>query len=93
MNSDDTDNLTQEVGGLRDDVRHLGVLVEQVISQNRGVLEAVGDIQRKVAELPTREEFDDLKQEVKVIRVVVTDLSRDLKLHKTLPAHVAHGHA
>jgi|GraSoi2013_100cm_1033763.scaffolds.fasta_scaffold47906_1 archaellum component FlaC len=93
MNGDDTDDLKQEVGGLRQDVRHLSVLVEQVVSQNQGVLEAVGDIQRKVADLPTRAEFDELKQDVRIIKTAVGEVSRDLAEHKSLPAHVAHGRA
>jgi hypothetical protein len=75
------------------DVNHLSVLMEHVVDQNRAVLEAVGDIQSKVANLPTRAEFDELKQDVKIIKAAVVDLSRDLAEHKSLPAHVAHGHA
>jgi hypothetical protein len=75
------------------DVNHLSVLMEHVADQNKAVLEAVGDIQRKVADLPTRAEFDELKQDVKIIKAAVGDLSRDLAEHKSLPAHVAHGHA
>jgi len=75
------------------DINHLSVLVEHVIDQNRAVLEAVGDIQRKVADLPTRAEFNELKQDVKTIKAAVTVTNRDLKEHKSLPAHVAHGHA
>jgi hypothetical protein len=93
MNGDDMNDLKLEVGGLRQDVRHLSVLVEQVVSQNQGVLEAVGDIQQKVADLPTRTEFDELKQDVRIIKAAVGDVSRDLAEHKSLPAHVAHGRA
>jgi uncharacterized protein YhaN len=75
------------------DVNHLSVLMEQVVDQNKAVLEAVGDIQRKVAGLPTRDEFAELKQDVRIIKAAVVDLSRDLAEHKSLPAHVAHGHA
>lgn len=75
------------------DVNHLSVLMEHVVDQNRAVLEAVGDIQRKVADLPTRAEFDELKQDVRIIKAAVVDVSRDLAEHKSLPAHVAHGRA
>jgi len=61
--------------------------MEHVVDQNRAVLEVVGDIQRKVANLTTRAEFDELKQDVRIIKAAVVDVSRDL------PAHVAHGHA
>jgi hypothetical protein len=75
------------------DVNHLSVLMEQVVDQNRAVLKAGGDIQAKVANLPTRDEFNELKQDVRIIKAAVVDLSRDLAEHKSLPAHVAHGHA
>jgi hypothetical protein len=75
------------------DVNHLSVLMEQVVDQKKAVLEAVGDIRAKVENLPTRDEFIEVKQDVKSIKAAVTDLSRDLKKHKSLPAHLAHGHA
>ena len=31
------------------DANHFGVLLEQIVDQNKAVLEAVGDIQQKVA--------------------------------------------
>ncbi len=75
------------------DANHFGVLLEQIVDQNKAVLEAVGDIRRKVADLPTRAEFNELKQDMKVVKAAVTATNRDLKEHKSLPAHVAHGHA
>ena len=74
------------------DVNHLSVLMEHLIDQNRAVLEAVGDIRAKVEDLPTRDEFNDLQRDVKTIKAAVTDTNRDLEKHKSLPAHVAHGH-
>jgi len=56
------------------------------------VLESVGDIRAKVEDLPTRDEFNDLRRDVKTINAAVTDTNRDLERHKSLPAHVAHGH-
>ena len=75
------------------DANHFGVLLEQIVDQNKAVLEAVGDIRAKVEDLPTRDEFHELQRDVKTIKAAVTDLSRDLEQHKSLPAHVAHGHA
>jgi len=58
------------------------------------VLEAVGDIQRKVARLDGIErDVAELKQDMKVVKAAVVDLSRDLTEHKHLSAHVAHGYA
>ena len=74
-------------------INHFSVLMEDQNGKLDAVLEAVGDIQRKVADLPTRGEFDELKQDVRIIKAAAVDLSRDLAKHKSLPAHVAHGHA
>ncbi len=74
-------------------IHHFSVLMEDQNGKLDAVLEAVGDIRAKVDNLPTRVEFDELKQDVRVIRAAVTDLSRDLAEHKSLPAHVAHGRA
>jgi uncharacterized protein YoxC len=76
------------------DVNHLSVLMEHMIDQNRAVLEAVGDIQQKVARLDGIErDVAELKQDMKVVKAAVNDLSRDFEQHKSLPAHVAHGRA
>ncbi len=64
------------------DVDRLSVLVEQVVSQNKAVLEAVADIRRIVEDQPTRDEFNELKREVQAIKLAVTDLSHDLNEHK-----------
>jgi hypothetical protein len=74
------------------DINHLSVLMVHLIDQNRAVLEAVGDIRAKVEDLPTRTEFNDLQRDVKTIKAAVTDVSIELERHKSLPAHVAHGH-
>ena len=74
-------------------INHFSVLMEDQNGKLDAVLEAVGDIRAKVEDLPTRDEFNVLKQDVKTIKAAVTDLSRDLKQHKSVPAHVAYGHA
>jgi archaellum component FlaC len=74
-------------------INHFSVLMEDQNGKLDAVLEAVGDIRAKVEDLPTRDEFNELQQDAKTIKAAVTDLSRDLKQHKSLPVHVAHGHA
>ena len=74
-------------------INHFSVLMEDQNGKLDAVLEAVGDIRAKVDNLPTRAEFDELKQDARVIRAAVTDLSRDLVEHKSLTAHVAHRRA
>ena len=75
-------------------INHFSVLMEQVVDQNRAVLEVVGDMQQKVALLPTmQQDIAELKQDMKVVKAAVTATNRDLKEHNSLPAHVVHGHA
>jgi hypothetical protein len=54
------------------DKGYSAVLLEQIVDQNKAVLEAVGDIQRTVANLPTRDEFDELRRDVKTTISAVT---------------------
>ncbi len=59
-------------------INHLNVLVEHVLDQNRAVLEAVSDIRTTVKNLPTRDEFEELKQDVQIIKAAVTATNHDL---------------
>ena len=54
-----------------------------------------------VAEVPkmarkldrVEQKVDKLEQDMQVVKAAFNATSRDLKKHKSLPAHVAHGHA
>jgi hypothetical protein len=59
------------------------VLLEQLVDQNKAVLEAVGDIQHKVAHLPTRDEFDELRRDVKATMSALRDASGQVAGHET----------
>ena len=75
-------------------INHFSVLMEDQNGKLDAVLEAVGDMQQKVAKLDGIErDVAELKQDVRVIKAAVVDVSRDLAEHKSLPAHVAHGRA
>lgn len=65
-----------------DDVRYFGILLEEIRDQNRAVLEAVGDMLAQVRVLPTRAEFAELRQDVKVIKAAVTDVSHQVADHE-----------
>ncbi len=60
-----------------DRTNYIGVLFEEIRGQNKAVLEAVGDIKQKVDTWPTRDEFEEVKQDIKVIKAAVTDLSKE----------------
>jgi len=40
-----------------------------------------------------QQDIAELKKDMKVVKAAVTATNRDLKEHKSLPAHVAHGRA
>jgi hypothetical protein len=64
------------------DDNYTGLLLEQIRDQNKAVLEAVGDMRAELKRVPKREEFDELKQDVKIIKAAVTDLSRQVNNHE-----------
>jgi archaellum component FlaC len=75
-------------------INHFSVLMEDQNSKLDAVLEAVGDMQQKVAVLPRIEQrLEVLEQDMKIVKAAVVDVSRDLEQLKSLPAHVAHGRA
>jgi Tfp pilus assembly protein PilO len=63
---------------MRDD-DYEGALLEEIKDQNKAVLEAVGMIKEQVKQLPTRDEFNALKEDVRTIKTVVTDMNHDIK--------------
>jgi polyhydroxyalkanoate synthesis regulator phasin len=61
------------------DDNYIGVILEEIRDQNKAVLEAVGDMQQKVAVLPAmQQDIAELKQEMKVVRAATTDTSRQV---------------
>lgn len=57
---------------------YIGILLEDIRVQNKAVLEAVGDMRKELKRVPKREEFEELKQDVKIIKAGVTDLSHQV---------------
>jgi hypothetical protein len=68
---------------MANDKDYAAVLLEQIVDQNKAVLEAVGDIQRTVANLPTRDEFDELRRDVKATMSALRDVSGQVADHET----------
>ena len=56
-----------------DDKNYTNVILEEIRSQMSAVLKIVSDNQRKLGNMPTREEFDDLKADVNTIKRAVVD--------------------
>jgi len=66
-----------------DDTDYIGVLLEEIRSQNKAVLEVVGDMQENVAKISGIEQsVNELKQDMKVVKAAVTDLSNQVSDHE-----------
>lgn len=64
-------------------INRFSALLEEQNSKLDAVLEAVGDIQRKVAALPrTEQRLDTLEQHMGVVEAAMTDLSHQVADHK-----------
>lgn len=61
---------------------YTNVLLEEMRDYMKAVLEAVGDIQMTVKNQPTRDEFEELRQDVRVINAGLADMSEELRRHK-----------
>lgn len=60
-------------------INHFSVLMEDQNAKLDAVLEAVGDMQKKVAVLPRIEQhLEVLEQDMKVVKAAVTATNRDL---------------
>jgi hypothetical protein len=72
---------------------HAEVLLEQISSDVKSVLELVG-AQPTLADFHRLEgKVENLGDRMDVVEAAAKDVSRDLAEHTSLPAHVAHGHA
>lgn len=60
------------------DVNHADILLKDINGKFDAVLEAVGQIQSQIKNLPTRDEFTRLKDDVKTIKLAVTGHSEQL---------------
>jgi len=69
------------------------LLLEEIRNQNKALLEGQKDQATRADINRVGQRLDALESDVKVIMAAVTSTNNDLKKHKSLPAHVAHGRA
>lgn len=62
------------------DNNYTDTLLEEIRDQMKAVLEISTDTRDYVKNLPTHNEFNDLRQDVKTIKTAVKDTNSDLKL-------------
>jgi hypothetical protein len=68
---------------MADDKDYAIVLMEQMRDVLRVVHEAVGGIQEQLAEVPKRDEFDELRRDVKATMSALRDVSGQAANHET----------
>lgn len=62
----------------KSDDNYVGLVLEQIRDEIKVVHELVAHIDRKVENQPTREEFNELKDETRVIKAAVIDQNKHL---------------
>lgn len=65
---------------MANDSNYTNVILEEIRSQMSAVLEIVSDNQRKLENMPTRDEFNELKDDVKTIKQAVIDTNKEVAL-------------
>lgn len=65
---------------MANDSNYTNVILEEIRSQMSAVLEIVSDNQRKLENVPTRDEFNELKDDVKTIKQAVIDTNKEVAL-------------
>lgn len=66
----------------KDENTYVGIILEEIRDQNKAVLEAVGGMQDKMRSLATKEEVENLAEDVKIIKAVITDASKQQQNHE-----------
>lgn len=68
---------------LQADIRHLGVLVEQMSDQNKLILEAVGIMQEQVRHIPKiLEDITSIKTDMQTVKQAVTATNIQVRDHE-----------
>jgi archaellum component FlaC len=74
-------------------INHFSVLMEDQNAKLDAILEGQKDQATRADMHQLEQRLDVLENDMQAVKAAVKDASRDLKKHKSLPAHVAHGHA
>ena len=64
------------------DTNYIGAILEEVRDQYKTVLEAVGDMQHKMGFLAKQDDLDQVVADMKVVKAVVKDISKQQKDHE-----------
>ena len=65
----------------QNDRAYMTLMFEQILDQNKIVLEAVGDMRQTINHMPTMEYFEKLATKVSTIEFAIKDVSQVLRGH------------
>jgi archaellum component FlaC len=74
-------------------INHFSVLMEDQNAKLDAILEGQKDQATRADIHRLEQRLDVLENDIQAIKAAVKDVSSDLEQHKSLPAHMAHGHA
>lgn len=66
----------------KNELRYIGAMQEEMGDNIKLIIEVVSDIQRIVSNQPTRDEFNELKSDVKTIKAAHTDTNIQVRDHE-----------
>ncbi len=64
------------------DDNYVGVLLEQIRNEIKAVHKEAGGMREELANVPKRKEFNELKDDMKVVKAAVTDISHQMNDHE-----------
>ncbi len=67
---------------VRKEMYPLKLLIEEVIGQNKLVLEIVADLQRQVSECAKQSDLDEVKRDVKTMKLAIALTNRQVHNHE-----------
>lgn len=57
----------------------VAILLEEIVSQNKAVLEIVGDMQKSMGVLAKQSDLEEVKSDVKIVKAAITDTNKDMQ--------------
>lgn len=66
---------------MSNDSGYTGILLEEIRDQNKAVIEAVGQMQDNIKTLATQDALNAVTDDVKLIKLALTDTNKDIRLH------------
>lgn len=57
----------------------VAILLEEIVSQNKAVLEIVGDMQKSMGALTKQSDLEEVKSDVKIVKAAIINTNKDMQ--------------